>query len=521
MLIDKPYDHGLWKRLLDYYASSTPWSRQLWRLGTVLEMQELLEAWSAASRGILSDAAVKYLAATTVRRVKADPGLGTQAQRGALVGHLNRDLLPGSHDAAALRILIEEHSREYLSNWARELIDEPSPEAASRAIGSHLIDEGFGAITLHKWFTYHGKYAADPIGIAQMIQQAAELCKRPSVCYEFIVPLTASPPLPDQDGGCWLSPTQTVIWLDCWFPDNPPVRQAGALRVVHFSRDVNTTVEYAADEVERLSARFRVGARRRLEFHPEIYMIGQPRPLTYVRKPRRVEVHALERTNAIFDLRLAREIDSALELLEPLDRGTPAAALAGSWAALETLFIGPGDTRNRVIAATRMARIVACSYVRYELTSLANAHATTGADDLAKKLRCVGENYDRALLLEDEMRNGRKIEFERIRHSIAFARMARLLTSPEKILPRINGQLEDAFRRLYRQRNLVVHSGDLASIAMQGTLRTVAPLMGAGIDRIVHASAVSGLSPLELAARAEVKLAQAQNGKGRLVELLG
>ena len=58
-----------------------------------------------------------------------------------------------------------------------------------------------------------------------------------------------------------------------------------------------------------------------------------------------------------------------------------------------------------------------------------------------------------------------------------------------------------AFRRLYRQR------GRTDGVALQASLRTAAPLVGVGIDRIIHAHYVDGLSSLQLVARAKVSLA--------------
>jgi hypothetical protein len=51
-------------------------------------------------------------------------------------------------------------------------------------------------------------------------------------------------------------------------------------------------------------------------------------------------------------------------------------------------------------------------------------------------------------------------------------------------------------------RNIVVHGGTTASVAMEATLRSAAPLVGAGLDRLVHAKLSAGIGPLELAARA-------------------
>ncbi|GAB3285782.1 hypothetical protein GCM10027456_81410 [Kineosporia babensis] len=82
------------------------------------------------------------------------------------------------------------------------------------------------------------------------------------------------------------------------------------------------------------------------------------------------------------------------------------------------------------------------------------------------------------------------------------------------------GQLEDIFRRLYRQRNLIIHAGQLTSCALRGSLRTAAPLVGAGVDTAVRAATIDGVPPLELAARAEIRLAAAAVGKCPLLGLL-
>jgi hypothetical protein len=73
--------------------------------------------------------------------------------------------------------------------------------------------------------------------------------------------------------------------------------------------------------------------------------------------------------------------------------------------------------------------------------------------------------------------------------------------------------IEGSLRRLYRQRNIVLHGGSTQPVALTATLRTAAPLVGAGLDRITHSYLVDGLLPLDLAARAEVNL--------RLVEVRG
>jgi hypothetical protein len=330
----------------------------------------------------------------------------------------------------------------------------------------------------------------------------------------------ASPPLPNSPG--WLDAAETAEWIETWgFQDPQQLRQSGAILLRFQARDRWSAVDQAAADVERITARFRVGARRRLEFYPFAYVLGEPERLAFDPQQRRVQIHALERTLAIFEPRLPEYVDAALELVEPLESGPTAPAITGAWASLESLLIGPGDEGNRVVAATRMARIVACSYVRAEFTSLANAYMTDHNDQLAIGLKTCTENKDRALSLEAGMRGGSVLPFKRTRHQAAASRMSQAVTAPNEVLPRVVQQIEDAFRRLYRQRNLVVHAGQTGSIAARGTLLTVPPLVGAGIDRVVHAAATAGTRPLELAALAEVRLGQARQGSVAIADLLG
>ncbi|MFC8015085.1 hypothetical protein [Streptomyces cinereoruber] len=84
--------------------------------------------------------------------------------------------------------------------------------------------------------------------------------------------------------------------------------------------------------------------------------------------------------------------------------------------------------------------------------------------------------------------------------------MTDLVQNPVKQLNEVNQAFRIAMRRLYRTRNIVLHGGATQGVALDASLRTTAPLLGAGLDRIVHASYTEGLDPLDLAARAEVAL---------------
>jgi hypothetical protein len=84
--------------------------------------------------------------------------------------------------------------------------------------------------------------------------------------------------------------------------------------------------------------------------------------------------------------------------------------------------------------------------------------------------------------------------------------MCALLSDPHGTLREVRAAFKVAIRRFYRARNIVLHGGSVQGVALEASLRTGAPLIGAGLDRITHAVLVEGLEPLDLAARAETAL---------------
>jgi hypothetical protein len=84
--------------------------------------------------------------------------------------------------------------------------------------------------------------------------------------------------------------------------------------------------------------------------------------------------------------------------------------------------------------------------------------------------------------------------------------MKEVLDRPGETLNKVRSYVEFALNRLYRQRNLIVHGGRVSGAARTETLWTAPPLVGAGLDRIVHAWFRERTTPRELAARAEVGL---------------
>jgi hypothetical protein len=74
------------------------------------------------------------------------------------------------------------------------------------------------------------------------------------------------------------------------------------------------------------------------------------------------------------------------------------------------------------------------------------------------------------------------------------------------VLSRVNSHLKTAFRRLYRQRNIVLHGGSTRSVASRASVRIAGPLVGAALDRIAYGHITNELTPLQLATRAQLAI---------------
>jgi hypothetical protein len=100
--------------------------------------------------------------------------------------------------------------------------------------------------------------------------------------------------------------------------------------------------------------------------------------------------------------------------------------------------------------------------------------------------------------------------------------MKDLLQNPQSRLKSIRDHMNDTFSRIYRQRNLVLHAGRTRAVALRATLRTAAPLVGAGLDRISHARFVKNMRPIQLAGRARTGLENlAKEAPMKCLDLLG
>jgi hypothetical protein len=517
MLATTEYDLHVSARLLDFFSDRTAWQRTLWTSGTILSLRELLETSDQVAKGVVSLPSMMHLAHAIDINAMRDFGVGDDIRRKQLCALLkiddrNRTLASGGHQYHALGTLIPEISNDYLRRWSVALTPSSKPvraERSARAIAAHLLDCGFHPQFLHRWWTFKAKYEPGTKSLAELLMETDALVSEPEEEHEALLifqeAVSIDPRKPPPEN--WLTNKQVSEWLQANHFSASGLRQKGGYLLRKKARDIQSVVNAAAETEARLISRINLGTPRfgGLKSFGTVWIKGEQQPLPIPHPRRRVEVHSLQRENQLYNLRNFGVVDAALELVEPLDALPPSSAVAGGWAAIEAMLTGPGDRDQRVQAADRMAAITACSFPRAELTTLSyELESQTG--NLSTELKACTTNKERCEIVLREIQAQTQLTFRRSTDAAALARLTALVESPGKVLRDIEARLSECFRRLYRNRNIVLHGGKTDAIALRACLRISAPLVGAGLDRIAHAAYTEELSPLELAARARLRL---------------
>lgn len=521
MLNVNPFDQHVVARLLDFFDSKTPWQRGLWTPGLALTLNELLQASEAVSASILSAATLHNLASYAIELVGRDPAFADVNQKKAIQATLRTDPKSGGiHfngvDYKKIQHWADDLGRQYLSRWANILQPRPAaigPERTARAIASHLLDSGFSSDYLHRWWNYKVQYEPGERSLSDLLNEAHDLLSRAPTEYELVVafehapaPKTADPSSP------WLTNQEVSKWLRTNGFSVKELRQRGGVRLHITARDVFSAAEKAAEIIDRFMTRVTLGTYRTIVPIKKVWVAGEADAVPLRGPRRRIEVHALSREKQLYTNTHSGKIDAGMELAAPLNSELPSVAVAGGWAAIESLLTGPGD-KERVLAADRMASITASSFPRAELTALSYRLEDQGGE-IADRLRACATNRDRAVILAGMIQKGTPPTFPDQSDKAALARASAVLLNPGAVLRDIENHISVAFRRLYRHRNMVLHWGKTNAVGLRSCLRAAAPLVGAGLDRIAHAWFIEKCDSLELAARAEIRLATVGGASG-------
>lgn len=514
-------------RLLDFMTESTPWQRRLWSPGTVLALREIYEAGPWVDAQVLSPAALQWLCRDLERLAGDDAGLGAPEVRRQLREVLRSDLSEHSRHRRRLRELIAIIDDSYILRWAAitDADQAVSSERLARAVAAHLLDRGYTMAFLYR--TVRQLAEADAT-VGDFLAAASRLASASPRKFEVLVPFLAVPQqqllaegLPE-----WRSGTQVRDWL-AEHSSGETIRQNGAFLHSIRAMDPYAAGRRAGEIVDGLLARSSYSRRNRSGLKPagRLWVVGLDESLPLDPPARGLDIVSLQKELTLYRVVDDDLLDNALELAAPLNRGARGPAVAGGWAALEALLYHPGDQADRrdgrAIAATRTAAIVTSSWPRAELTALSYAHKPETPDVLARQLANAASNRGRAIAVASALRSGRTLATKNPADTAAAARMSMLVASPQRSLLGVRAAVEGTLRRLYRQRNIVLHGGSTQAVALDATLRTCAPLVGAGLDRIAHAYLADRVLPLTLAARAETRLAlTGPKGTGQITDLL-
>jgi hypothetical protein len=426
-------------------------------------------------------------------------------------------------DYETVRQVTQVVDESYLQHWVTILRDPPNrpgPERTARCIASHLLETGFSSDFLHRWWTQRIRHKQSAQDLAEMVEEAHSLTGQRPREHDVLVAFEG---IPDEESGKpqgWLDARGVSAWLRQQTFDVSGVKQNGGMVMKVSALDAWAAVEIAAEKVDHLASRVAIGTNGQLSTTRKAWVAGQRQPFLLRRRRRGIEIRALHRENQLYSEGRGGIVDAAIELLAPLAASSPAPAVAGGWAAIEALLSAPGDT-ERILAADRLAVLVACSFPRAELTLLSYKIQELGGD-VANRLAIYEENKTRAQVTAEAIKTGELETLPNESDRAALFRMQALLRNPGRVLLDIQDHVASVFHRLYRQRNLVLHGGKTDAVGLRASLRTAAPLVGAGMDRIAHASFVQGVGPLELAARARINMdLLASGGAPDVLSLLG
>ncbi|MEU4242335.1 integrase [Actinoplanes sp. NPDC026619] len=515
------YDSHIRARMIDFFTlGGQLWTRRLWDVGSLLALEELLEACTWARHRVLSVGAVDWQRYELLKVIGPDLGLGDRDLRAELTALLKNPLSDPSPAHRRLREVVEHARGGYLTRWAaaaaRPPEQRPRPERIARVVAAHLLDLGYDVSHLAGWM---GELARRRATAEDVLQAAVTLDAAAPSEFTVLAVLDSAPDLKQaQKHEVWVSGREVVDWLRQRGHPTSGVRAAGGFVYRVVARDPFGAASQAREFVERMVARSSFIRSDGGVIRPasQLWVDQHAEPIPFATPARGADLRNLVNGGRLYQVEGPRTvIDDALELAAPVNHGALGPAVAGAWAAVESLLSHPDDPSEeersgKAVAADRLAAIIACSWPRAELTTLAYRYRSDTSDSLADALATCTSSRERAFVMVEALTAGNGPEmadcFRGNSDIAAVHRMRRVVANPTGELATAVAVFRIAMRRLYRTRNIVLHGGSTQGVALKAALRIAAPLVGAGLNRITYGTLAEGLAPLNLAARAEVGL---------------
>jgi len=506
-------------RMKELVDNQTSWHRALWQVGTTVAILEVAEAAAATWNGsITSPEALRDVQDSASRQALRDTGIGPLPVREALAKAIRA--LPAKHapgapaERAAVEQLAERTRDGYLLRWADHVgsgsLTDDQIEVAARLTVAHLLDEGFHKSHIHGWLTN-----TPPTDTLETVLRKGDAMLQSGYReFELLLPVAkvenkVAPYLTAQA----IAVESYVEAFDSSLNASSSTRDrslATALRLTFEARDPYSAVAMAVTWMQRLEDRVSVGlGRPGITFGERIVDTTTRKVREFRGEARPLNLPSVQRngqylTSTTGSSSAQARIDDALGMLAANQHRSTPTGIASIWAALEALLGLPGA--KGVEAADRLADVVTCSFPRAEITELARRWERTGSNALSEELAGLQSTAEKAARMLEAISSGNAPNFDAPKDIAAIHRVEQLLKDPAEVLGRVRAYYVATFRRLYYQRNFIMHAGKLDSISLRATSRTAPQLVAAGIDRLVNANLTAGMEPHNLAARAKTEL---------------
>lgn len=507
-------NNHIFRRIEEFFLpKGMPWYRKLWNSGSILTLKELLKLSHAVHNSVISESLFHDAIVFAIKRILCDEGIESSDKdrvKAVLGKNQKIKISYQSCDWYVLDELIKRIEAKYIANWITAIENGvQSTEKTARYLASHFMDIGYSSQYLYqKCIIFRKQENGSQNAILLLLGFFANKVSH-NEKYEVMFTFTKTPRTikRGQISKCssmeWLVPKEVSQWLLSQKIDSSGVRPTGGLNIKVYATDKFAAIKKALSHSRSVTSRIALGTKKPPQMLNTVWVAGFSESFNLPEINREIHLKVLTKEGLFFSISDDESVENSIALVGFMNEAAPSPAITTGWAAIESLLVGPGG-HSKLIASERIANIIACSFPRGELTKLAYQYLKEGNDDeLTKNLVAEKYNKGKTVVIANYIKAGNDLEFEDLADQLAFQRVAKLINSPYQVLHQIREQVRETMHRLYRQRNRVVHGGLVESEYLEATLRTAAPLIGAGFDRIAQALYVQKKSALKLAAQAE------------------
>ena len=476
-VVEQAQHAGFVARMTELTSTQTPWHRRLWRTSTMELASELLdESVRPGVRKAAVEDQRKYLmhSLRTDLGIR-DHGLSVQTE----LGRFSPGITVESHDWMVVAEHVDKMRQSYLQNWAQAFeaplhaVRPKDLDGAVRRITAHILGSGMHKNSLFSWLVAL-ENNPEEVSVSDFLRDAHGRLMRPERQYTFCVP-------------------------------------------------VESGINFARARLDTLAAKFRLGTSAPIVLSSTMWSKDRGSSFPTRATNRLISVKSFERLGRLHDFDEPQYLSNVLVLAQPLQTGAPHIAIVSGWAAIESMLVGPSD-ENDSVGASRFALIVAVSMIRAELTRLALKYIDSHDDSFADQLSACAENIDRARLMAMRLSEASACVMKDTVDNLAVDRILSLVINPRTEIEKMRSILTREFTRLYRKRNMTVHGGHITGANLHSVSELLSPLIGAGIDRVVHVGLKFDVTPIQMSATAEARMSYlvpaSKDDPGNLLDIL-